>query len=319
MTGNDPFGGGQNPFAGARGRTGDSGQGFRGYEYYQSQVDPEELFRKIFGDAFSRGGFGNHEWANDGGDHAFGQQGITQVSRISKDVFALNFFHFRIKLTVDLTFQEAVRGCNKDVNIRIIDTCPTCKGSRCAAGTSPQKCRTCNGTGMETIETGPFFMRASCRTCHGRRETIPKPCYECSGKGKTAQKKFTTIPIPAGVEDGQTMRVNLGSSEVFVTFRVKPSEKFRRDREDIHSEINLSIVQATLGGTIKVPGILDDHLLQVKEKKRFFRLKTSKFNFQIPPGTQSHQRFRLIGKGIKRLQSPGTGDHYVHVKIKIPT
>lgn len=181
---------------------------------------------------------------------------------------------------MDLTFQEAVRGCNKDVNVRIIDTCPTCKGSRCAAGTSPQKCRTCNGTGMETIETGPFFMRATCRACHGRRETIPKPCYECSGKGKTAQKKSATIPIPAGrdfscskaretvlcsvgVEDGQTMRVNLGSSEVFVTFRVKKSEKFRRDKEDIHSEVNVSIVQAILGGAIKVPGIYEDHVLQV--------------------------------------------------------
>ena len=81
MTGNDPFSGGQGPFAGARGRAGDPGQGFRGYEYYQSQVDPEELFRKIFGDAFSRGGFGNHEWMNDGSENAFGQQGITQVNR----------------------------------------------------------------------------------------------------------------------------------------------------------------------------------------------------------------------------------------------
>jgi DnaJ family protein A protein 3 len=103
------------------------------------------------------------------------------------------------------------------------------------------------------------------------------------------------------VEDGQAMRVNLGVSEVFVTFRVKPSERFRRDREDIHSDINISIAQATLGGVVKVPGIFEDQVLQ------------------IPPGTQSHQRFRLTGKGIKRLNSPGTGDHYVHVKIKIPT
>ncbi|CAF1111518.1 unnamed protein product [Adineta steineri] len=282
--GGDPFSGaGTSSYPGARGRSSSSGQGdFRGYESYQSQVDPEELFRKIFGDAFSRGGFGNHEWMNDAQGNDFGKQGISQLS-------------------LDLTFQEAVRGCNKDVNIRIIDTCPTCKGSRCAPGSQPQKCRTCNGTGMETIETGPFFMRASCRTCHGRRETITKPCVECSGKGKTAQKKFVSIPVPAGIEDGQTMRINLGSSEVFVTFRVKTSEKFRRDKEDIHSEVNLSIVQAILGGAIKVPGIYEDHLLQ------------------IPAGTQSHQRFRLIGKGIKRLQSPGTGDHYVHIKIKVPT
>ena len=178
--GGDPFTASQGPYSGARTSTNNSGQGgFQGYEYYQSQVDPEELFRKIFGDAFSRGGFGNHEWMNNGQEDHFGKQGITQLS-------------------LDLTFQEAVRGCNKDVNVRIVDTCPTCKGTRCAAGSQPQKCRTCNGTGMETIETGPFFMRSTCRTCHGRRETITKPCLECSGKGKTIQKKFTTIPVPAG-------------------------------------------------------------------------------------------------------------------------
>ncbi|CAF3778370.1 unnamed protein product, partial [Rotaria sordida] len=283
--GGDPFSSGQesSPGSSSRGRpTGASQGGFRGYEYYQAQVDPEELFRKIFGEAFRRGGFANHEWMDEPDENQFGRQGITQ-------------------LALDLTFQEAVRGCNKDVNVRIVDVCPTCKGTRCAVGTQPQPCRTCNGTGMETIETGPFFLRATCRTCHGRREIIAKPCYECSGKGKTIQKKYTTIPIPAGVEDGQIIRVNLGVSEVFITLRVKPSEKFRRDGEDIHSDIDISITQATLGGTVKVSGIYEDHVLQ------------------IPPGTQSHQRFRLSGKGIKRLQRSGTGDHYVHVKIKIPT
>ncbi|CAF0880628.1 unnamed protein product [Adineta steineri] len=283
--GSDPFSSSQESYPGAdfRGRSTDPKQGgFRGYEYYQSQVDPEELFRKIFGDAFNRGGFGNHDWMDEPEENKFGRQGISQ-------------------LALDLTFQEAVLGCNKDVNVRIVDVCPSCGGTRCAAGTKPQPCRTCNGTGMETIETGPFFLRATCRTCHGRCETIAKPCYECSGKGKTIQKKFVTIPIPAGVEDGQAMRVNLGISEVYVTFRVKSSEKFRRDKEDIHSDINITIAQAALGGTVKVPGIYGEHELQ------------------IPPGTQSHQRFRLAGKGIKRLQGSGTGDHYVHVKIKIPT
>ncbi|CAF1466002.1 unnamed protein product, partial [Adineta ricciae] len=283
--GSDPFSSSQEsqPGTGARSYPGDANQGgFRGYQYYQAQVDPEELFRKIFGDAFSRGGFANHDWMDEPDENQFGRQGISQ-------------------LALDLTFQEAVCGCDKDVNVRIVDVCPTCHGTRCAAGTQPQPCRTCGGSGMETIETGPFFLRATCRTCHGRRETIAKPCYECSGKGKTIQKKYVTIPIPAGVEDGQTMRVNLGVSEVFVMFRVKPSEKFRRDKEDIHSDINISIAQAALGGTVKVPGIYEDHILE------------------IPPGTQSHQRFRLAGKGIKRLQGSGKGDHYIHVKIKIPT
>lgn len=85
---------------------------------------------------------------------------------------------------MELTFEEACRGVNKEVTFRIMDTCPSCKGSKCAPGYSPVKCKTCNGTGMETVQTGPFYMRTTCRTCYGRREVISKKCAECSGKGK---------------------------------------------------------------------------------------------------------------------------------------
>ena len=108
--------------------------------------------------------------------------------------------YYLYQLGLDLTFQEPVRGCTKNVNVRIVDACPVCKGTRCAAGTQPQACRTCGGSGMETIQTGPFYMRATCRACHGRREIIAKPCYECSGKGRTIQQKYVEIPVPAGNE-----------------------------------------------------------------------------------------------------------------------
>ena len=127
--------------------------------------------------------------------------------------------------------------------------------------------------------------------------------------------------MPAGVEDGQTMRVtiiyiiincslkiviksnfqvNIGKQEVYITFKIKQSDVFRRDKEDVHSEVPISISQAILGGTIKIKGIYEDHQLK------------------IPSGTQSHQRFRLTNKGIKRVHSSGYGDHYVYIKIKIP-
>ena len=92
---------------------------------------------------------------------------------------------FVVQKMLDLTFEEACRGVNKEVNFRILDTCASCKGSKCAPGHSPTKCKTCNGTGMETVQTGPFFMRTTCRTCYGRREVITKKCIECSGKGDT--------------------------------------------------------------------------------------------------------------------------------------
>ena len=154
---------------------------------------------------------------------------------------------------------------------------------------------------MESVQTGPFFMRTTCRACYGRREVISKKCAECNGKGTTFQNKRTNIPVPAGVEDGQTMRVSIGRQEVYITFKVKPSDVFRRDKEDVHSDVPISISQAILGGTIKIKGIYEDH------------------NLRIPSGTQSHQRFRLSNKGIKRVHSSGYGDHYVYIKIKIPT
>ena len=154
---------------------------------------------------------------------------------------------------------------------------------------------------MESVQTGPFFMRTTCRVCYGRGEQISKKCSECVGKGVTYQNKRINIPVPAGVEDGQTMRLNVGKQEIYVTFKVASSIVFRRDKEDVHSDAVITISQAILGGSIKVKGIYEDHLLK------------------IPPGTQSHQRFRLNGKGIKRIHSSGYGDHYVYIKIKIPT
>ena len=163
------------------------------YQYYQSQVDPEELFRTIFGDVFGqrgqRGAPGGFEsmFGNDfGAEREYEEMGATQR-------------------VLDITFEEACRGVNKEVSLKVVDTCPSCKGSKCAPGHKPQRCKTCNGTGMESIQTGPFFMQTTCRTCRGSRESISKKCLECDGKGRTLQVKRVNIPVPAGVEDGQTM------------------------------------------------------------------------------------------------------------------
>jgi DnaJ family protein A protein 3 len=171
-----------------------------------------------------------------------------------------------LKRVLDLTFEEACRGVNKELSLRIIDTCPECKGTRCAPGYKPQRCKTCNGTGMESVQTGPFFMRSTCRSCQGRRETIAKKCIECNGQGNTTQTKRVNVPVPAGVEDGQQMRINVGKTEVFITFKVSNSTQFRRDKEDVHSDVTISISQAILGGTAKVKGIYEDHTLKVRKR-----------------------------------------------------
>jgi DnaJ homolog subfamily A member 3 len=153
---------------------------------------------------------------------------------------------------------------------------------------------------METISTGPFVMRSTCRMCHGTRLYNKNPCKECSGKGSTQQRKTIQIPVPAGVEDGQTIRMNAGNKELYITFRVAKSEYFRRDGADVHTDADISLSQALLGGTVDIQGLFED----VKLK--------------IPAGTSSHTRIRLANKGMKRISSYGHGDHYVHLKIKIP-
>jgi DnaJ family protein A protein 3 len=114
------------------------------------------------------------------------------------------------------------------------------------------------------------------------------------------QRKKITVPVPAGVEDGQTIRLAVGKKEIFVTFRVEKSRYFRRDGPDVHTDAEVSLAQAVLGGTIRVEGVYDNQTIQ------------------IMPGTSSHTRIRLSGKGLKKVDGIGYGDHYVNIKITIP-
>ncbi|XP_054158150.1 protein tumorous imaginal discs, mitochondrial-like [Oppia nitens] len=251
-------------------------QGFSGFQGFHSNIDPEELFRNIFGD-FSKG-FGGQS-TNEGFDFDYGAPQEIQMS---------------------LSFKEAAKGCTKEINISVVDTCPKCNGSRCAEDHKPVKCPYCQGTGMETISTGPFVMRSTCRMCKGTRLYIKHPCRDCGGKGTTQQRKKIQIPVPAGVDDGSVKRMQIGNKELFITFRVSRSDYFRRDGADIHTDTEISLAQAILGGTVNVGGLYEDVTLK------------------IPSGTSSHSRIRLSGKGIRRVDSYGYGDHYIHLKIRVP-
>lgn len=129
---------------------------------------------------------------------------------------------------------------------------------------------------------------------------IKFPCSECDAKGQTVQRKRVTVPVPAGIEDGQTVRMNVGSKELFITFKVEKSRYFKRDGADVHTDAEISLSQAILGGTIRIQGVYEDQTIQ------------------IMPGTSSHHTITLSGKGMKRVNSIGSGDHYIHLKIVIP-
>lgn len=192
------MGGGTGPGPGAR-----SGfQNARGFENFHGTVDPEELFRTIFGQAgFKMGGQGGFQDFNDFAESKYGFAPATEVM-------------------MDLTFQEAARGVNKDIRVNVKDTCGKCMGKKAEPGTKIVSCHHCNGTGTETISTGPFIMKSTCRVCHGARQIIKVPCTDCNGKGKIVMRKKVVVPVPAGVEDGQTVRMPVGKEEIFITFSV---------------------------------------------------------------------------------------------------
>ncbi|KAJ8786602.1 hypothetical protein J1605_006091 [Eschrichtius robustus] len=280
----------------------DTGAGSSGQSYWKGgpTVDPEELFRKIFGE-FSSSSFGDFQ----------------------------SVFHQPQEYIMELTFNQAAKGVNKEFTVNITDTCERCDGKGNEPGTKVQHCHYCGGSGMETINTGPFVMRSTCRRCGGRGSIVTSPCVVCRGAGEAKQKKKVVIPVPAvspslpalqlpdsdvapasqnrafayaipGVEDGQTVRMPVGKREIFITFRVQKSPVFQRDGADIHSNLFISIAQAILGGTARAQGLYET------------------INVVIPPGTQSDQKIRMSGKGIPRINSYGYGDHYIHIKIRVP-
>jgi len=277
----DTFGSAGDQFGGMGGGNGGGG-GFsqQGWNF-KSNIDPEELFRTIFGN--QGGGAGANPFAGFGGGGA--QQEFD---------FGPKEYH------VNLTFQQAAKGVQKDMYVSIVDNCPSCKGTGSEPGSQPERCPNCNGTGMETVSTGPFMMRSTCRRCSGRGTWNKHPCKECNGAGQTNQRKKITVPVPAGIEDGQTVRMPVGRKEVFITFRVEKSDYFKRKGADVHTDATISIAQATLGGAIRVQGIHED------------------LNLQIPPATPSHTKMKMTGKGLKRVSGYGFGDHYINIKIKPP-
>jgi len=260
-TGGDQFGG--------MGGTG--GGGFRG------NIDPEELFRTIFG--------------NKAGS-PFG--GSSQGASTEQFDFGPKEYH------VNLTFRQAAMGVTKDMYVSVMDSCNTCTGSGSEPGSKPERCPSCNGTGMETVSTGPFMMRSTCRRCSGKGSWNKNPCGDCKGVGQTNQRRKISVPVPAGIEDGQTVRMPVGSKEVFITFKVEKSDYYTRKGADVYTEATISLAQAGLGGTVRVEGIHED------------------LNVQIPQGTSSHTRMRMTGKGIKKVSGFGFGDHYINIKVKPP-
>jgi len=218
-----------------------------------------------------------------------------------------------LRYDLTLTFEEAAKGCTREINIMRDETCTACKGSGAKAGTTPTTCPTCKGTGQVTVTQntmlGPMRVSHVCSTCHGEGKIIKDPCPRCSGRGKVRTSKRITLKVPAGIDNGQiiTMRGQgesgerggpAGDLQIFVT--VKPHKYFTRRDFDLHCEVPVSFTQATLGSEIDVPTL------------------DAPIKYTVPEGTQPGTVFRIKGAGIQNLHGAGKGDLYMTVKVEVP-
>ncbi|MDU6651521.1 MAG: molecular chaperone DnaJ [Streptococcus vestibularis] len=219
-----------------------------------------------------------------------------------------------LQYRVNLSFEEAIFGAEKEVHYNREATCKTCSGSGAKPGTSPVTCGRCHGQGVINVDTqtplGMMRRQVTCDVCHGRGKEIKEPCTTCHGTGHEKQSHKVSVKIPAGVETGQQIRLagqgeagfNGGPyGDLFVIINVNPSDKFTRDGSTIYYTLNISFVQAALGDTVEVPTVHGN------------------VEMTIPAGTQTGKTFRLKGKGAPRLRGGSQGDQHVTVKIVTPT
>ena len=218
-----------------------------------------------------------------------------------------------LRIDITLTFEEAAKGCEKQVNIARDEECENCHGTGAKPGTSPQKCPTCGGTGRINVTQNTAFGRIqnmrTCSNCRGKGTIISDPCPKCNGRGKLRMSRRRTIKVPAGIDDGQVLTIRgqggLGErggapGDLLVVVTVKPHKLFKRDGADLYVELPITFTQAALGAEVDVP------TLDAPEK------------YTIPEGTQPGKTFRLRGKGIPYLRGMGRGDLYVTVNVDVP-
>ncbi len=218
-----------------------------------------------------------------------------------------------VETHLDLTFEEAIFGSDKKLSIALEDVCSQCKGTTAEPGFELKTCETCKGAGqqMRVMNTifGAIQQPVTCETCHGRGKIPEKVCTLCHGKGTERKHQEITIKVPAGVDDGATIRLRErgeaiargAKGDLYVNLRVKPHKKFTREGDLILSEEHISMVDAALGTEITVDTVDGD------------------ITMKVPAGTQSGTDFKLSNHGVPHLRGNSRGDHIVSVIVDTPT
>lgn len=286
-------------------------------EAYEVLSSPEK--RKLY-DQFGYAGLGNNGSAAQGG---FGG-GFEDIFGDIFDMFGGGGFSSsrrrrgpqkgaNLQYEMTISFEEAVFGKEKTIQVNKQDTCDHCGGDGAEPGSDTSTCTHCNGTGevrfAQRTPLGQIVNVRPCEHCHGEGKIIEKPCSQCQGSGKIRKKKKIKINIPAGVDNGSVINVagegapgekGGPSGDLYVVLTVTPHPLFVREGNDIVCDVPITFVQAALGDTTEVPTL------------------EGKVKHKIPEGTQSGTVFRMKGKGVVSLRGYGKGDQYVKVIIETP-
>ncbi len=263
------------------GHQGLEGTGFSGFG---GAEDIFSSFGDLFGDIF---GFG-------------GSRGRRQQVRRGAD----------LRYDLELDFMDAAFGTETKLDVRKMETCSECDGTACQKGTSPEVCRSCNGSGQVSHSQGFFTVRTTCPACGGNGQSIKHPCEKCSGTGRIKVTKKVSVRIPAGVDSGSRLRLS-GEGEaapyggqpgdLYVFISVKPHNFFERKDANIYCQVPVSFIQAALGDQIEVPTLNGKKILE------------------IPKGTQPGDIFKFKEEGIPSLRNGRRGDQIIQLLVKTPT
>lgn len=263
------------------GHAGVDGQGGGGF-HGGFEGSFSDIFGDVFGDIFGGGGGQRRSSVQRGAD---------------------------LRYNLDLTLEEAVRGCEKSLRVPTLATCETCDGSGAKPGTSARTCGTCGGIGQVRMQQGFFTVQQTCPTCHGAGKVITDPCGSCHGRGRVEKVKTLQVKIPAGVDTGDRIRLagegeagaNGGpSGDLYVQVNVREHPIFQRDGKHLYCEVPISFVDAALGGELDVPTL------------------DGRVKLKVPAETQTGKLFRLRGKGVAPVRGGGVGDLMVKVIVETP-
>lgn len=256
---------------GAGGFSGGGGGGF------------EDMFGDVFGDIFGGGG----------------RRGGGQRAQRGSD----------LRYNMELSLEDAVRGCEKEIRIPTLAECEVCDGSGAKAGSTSQTCGTCHGHGQVQMRQGFFAVQQACPTCYGKGKIIKDPCGSCHGEGRKQKNKTLNVKIPAGVDTGDRIRLTgegeagergAPAGDLYVEVHLRQHHIFDRDGSHLHCEVPVSFTLAALGGEVEVPTL------------------NGRFKLKVPAEMQTGRMFRMRGKGVKSVRGGAVGDLICKLVVETP-